>query len=501
MKSGSNYTITVKANYYKDQEFNVTIPDHIYAYAAVPYDEYWQSEGVYLNEGSEWDVGSDELDGRKEYDKGAFDAVSRATTNHGLHRGSFQQSVVIHTDGRDYHPVSWVDGNTFVDADGQTYDKTKIGITSYKITGIKYVPVQVSSSDFVDFCKHYTVTQNGETLQGGFSENNLNAYTAVAAVDKNTNGLKEVTLASDGYTFGKRQPGTGSGIKDVEQKSADSDIVATAKNYADAQNFGAHLRVDLTNPKKEGTDKNGNPTLVDAKNAYGALGDNMQTVVWKYYGDEKNTTPLATYGTKFAADNWMHKFMGIQLGLTDSLRFKLPAGTDGTGKWEITIYALGYSDSTFTVNMTANNVAEKVEKITDDQKTQLRALAARAQAYLDNANTKYTTNATRDALNEHAGEAADMLANADASKAEAASLIDELTKYLNELDEANASTKTVTGSAPVTGYKYNAQVTVTFDSKGKVVSVVDNNTQPSKNSSTYWNLLSGLTSAKNNFWE
>lgn len=85
------------------------------------------------------------------------------------------------------------------------------------------------------------------------------------------------------------------------------------------------------------------------------------------------------------------------------------------------------------------------------------------------------------------------IANADASKAEAASLIDELTKYLNELDEANASTKTVTGSAPVTGYKYNAQVTVTFDSKGKVVSVVDNNTQPSKNSSTYWNLLSGLT--------
>lgn len=503
------YKLIIHDNSGKYADITAQINLNVYAYAAVPYDEYWKSEGVYLS-GSDWKASSGVADRTQtskdgtvieEHDKGAFDAVSRATTNHGLHRGSFQQSVVIHTDGRDYHPVSWVDGNTFVDADGQTYDKTKIGITSYKITGIKYVPVQVSSSDFVDFCKHYTVTQNGETLQGGFSENNLNAYTAVAAVDKNTNGLKEVTLASDGYTFGKRQPGTGSGIKDVEQKSADSDIVATAKNYADAQNFGAHLRVDLTNPKKEGTDKNGNPTLVDAKNAYGALGDNMQTVVWKYYGDEKNTTPLATYGTKFAADNWMHKFMGIQLGLTDSLRFKLPAGTDGTGKWEITIYALGYSDSTFTVNMTANNVAEKVEKITDDQKTQLRALAARAQAYLDNANTKYTTNATRDALNEHAGEAADMLANADASKAEAASLIDELTKYLNELDEANASTKTVTGSAPVTGYKYNAQVTVTFDSKGKVVSVVDNNTQPSKNSSTYWNLLSGLTSAKNNFWE
>lgn len=142
MKSGSSYTITVKANYYKDQEFTVTIPEHIYAYAAVPYDEYWLSEKVYLNEGSEWDVGSDERDGHNEYDKGAFDAVSRATTNHGLHRGSFQQSVVIHTDGRDYHPVSWSaekadGGNVFLDADGKTYNKKEIGMTSYKITGIR----------------------------------------------------------------------------------------------------------------------------------------------------------------------------------------------------------------------------------------------------------------------------------------------------------------------------------------------------------------------------
>lgn len=498
MKSGSEYTMTVTATGYKDQEINVTLPENIYAYAAVPYDEYWKNEGVDLS-GSDWDASSDEVDrddgrGHQEHDKGAFDAVSRATTNHGLHRGSFQQSVVVHTNGKDYHPVSWVDGDNFVDADGKTYNKNEIGITSYNIIGIKYVPVKVSTDDFADFCKQYTVTQNGETLQGGFSENNLNAYTAVAAVDSTTNGLKAVTKDGSSFSFSKRQTGSGSGIKDVEQKFADSDIVATAKNYADAQNFGAHLRVDLTNPKKDGTDKNGKPTKVDIKNAYGALGDNMQTVVWKYYGN--GNTVLATYGTKFAADNWMHKSMGIQLGLTDSLRFQLPEGTDGTGKWEITIYALGYSDSTFTVNMTADNVAEKVEKITDEQKTQLRALAARAQAYLDNANTKYTTNATRDALNEHAGEAADMLANADASKAEAASLIDELTKYLNELDEANASTKPITKTAdgeatvasvdnmPVAG-SYQAKVTVTFDSDGRVVSVVDNDTQPGYNS-TYW---------------
>lgn len=507
------YKLIIHDNSGKYADITAQINLNVYAYAAVPYDEYWKSEGVYLS-GSDWKASSGVADRTQtskdgtvieEHDKGAFDAVSRATAIHGRHRGSFQQDVVINTtESKKYTPVYWIDADTAVVSTGDRITLNKDNIQDYKITGIKYVPVKVSASDFADFCSKYDVTKNGDTMQGGYSENNLSAYTdLVAAVDANTNGLKAVTKGKNGYTFGKRQTGTGSGIKNQALKIADNDIVATAKNYADAQNFGAHLRVDLTNPKKDGTDKNGKPTKVDVKNAYGALSDNMQTVVWKYYGN--GNTVLATYGTKFAADNWMHKSMGIQLGLTDSLRFQLPEGTDGTGKWEITIYALGYSDSTFTVNMTADNVAEKVEKITDDQKTQLRALAARAQAYLDNANTKYTTNATRDALNEHAGEAADMLANADASKAEAASLIDELTKYLNELDEANASTKpttkTVTGSALVTGYKYNAQVTVTFDSKGKVVSVVDNNTQPSKNSISYWNSLSGLTSAKNNFWE
>lgn len=494
---GKEKTLIVSAAGYPDLTFSYT-PTYTYAYAAVPYDEYWQSEGVYLNKGSEWDAGFDARDGHNEYDKGAFDAVSRATTNHGLHRGSFQQSVVIHTADKDYYPVAWTDGDNFVDADGKTYNKKEIGITSYNITGIKYVPVKVKSDNFAEFCKSYTVTQNGETLQGGFSENNLNAYTAVAAVDKDTNGLKEVALGSDGYTFDKRQTSTGSGIKNVEQKSADSDIVATAKNYADAQSFGAHLRVDLTNPKKEGTDKNGKPTLVDAKNAYGALGDNMQTVVWKYYGT--GDTVLATYGTKFAADNWMHKSMGIQLGLTDSLRFKLPEGTDGTGKWTITIYALGYSDTTYTVTMTKDNVAEKVVLMTDEQKTKLKELKTTGEELLKIANADSLTQA-ESILKEHiTKDIPDMLAKTDATQSEAADLITEVEGYIKDVrtERANQSTtKTANGEAtvasvdnmPVAG-SYQAKVTVTFDSDGKVVSVVDNGTAPDSNS-YFWNIALG----------
>lgn len=74
----------------------------------------------------------------------------------------------------------------------------------------------------------------------------------------------------------------------------------------------------------------------------------MYAVRWDYYGD--GDTVLATYGTKFAADNWMHKSMGIQLGLTKSDRCQLPEGTEGYGRWDVTVYATGYQDFTFTVD-------------------------------------------------------------------------------------------------------------------------------------------------------
>ena len=79
----------------------------------------------------------------------------------------------------------------------------------------------------------------------------------------------------------------------------------------------------------------------------------------------------------------MHKTMGIQLGLTDSLRAKLPDGKDGTGKWTITVYALGYSDTTYTVNVAAENLPKKVELMTEKQKEQLESLRDQAKKLLD----------------------------------------------------------------------------------------------------------------------
>lgn len=67
---------------------------------------------------------------------------------------------------------------------------------------------------------------------------------------------------------------------------------------------------------KEANGSYGEFLRVDLTGDYGDLAANLQTVTWTYYGDDSTyTNAKATYGTKFAADNWMHKVMGISLAL------------------------------------------------------------------------------------------------------------------------------------------------------------------------------------------
>lgn len=488
------YQLVIHDNSGKYADITAQIKLNVYAYASVPYDEYWKSEGVYLD-GSDWKASSDEVDrtdedGNQEHDKGAFDAVSRATQGHGRHLGSFQQDVKIYTkDNNEYTPLYWIDSDTAVISADKTVTLDESNVKDYKIYGIKYVPVKVAASDFAAFSKKYTVTQNGETLSGGYNaeKKHLNAYSGlVAEVKADTNGLKAVTKKKDGtFTFGRRQTGDGSGIKGQTQKNtADSNIHATAREYVKAKKYGAHLRVDLTN------------------DGYGDLGSNMQTVVWKYYGDQDpsdtNAKPLATYGTKFAADDWIHDSQSIQLGLTDSKRFKLPDG-NGIGNWTITIYALGYSDSTFTVEMKKDNVAEKITPMTDDQKAQLTQLQKDGKALIATApNADHLTTAESN-LKQHIEEKIPaMLAKTDATESEAEKLINKVKDCIKAVKKERPQQpteeikKTITGTiypkdddedgnikAP---YNFSFEVTL----KDGTILSIGNDTTNAGGNSKYW---------------
>ena len=309
---------------------------------------------------------SDTTDSHGEKDKGAFDAVTRATSNHGLHRGSYQCTAVIEGEKGTYSISHWTDANTAILTNGKkitftrgaikTSDGTEDTMKDYKVYGLKYVPVAVKSSDFEAFKAKYSVVKNDGTLIGGYEENNLKAYNVPASVDKDTNGLKTAEKQSDGsFTFTQRSNGSSSGIKNQPLKTADLNNMGAIVKAASGS-YGEFLRVDFTEN-------------------YGGLGANMQAVKWTYYGnDSTRSKALATYGTKFAADNWMHKSMGIQLGLTDSIRCQLPKGYDGTGYWSLTIYALGYADSTYNFEATDANIVKPDTNAGD--KTKLNELVS-----------------------------------------------------------------------------------------------------------------------------
>lgn len=365
-KAGDAFTVTIAEDGYQAYTFTYKVAGedraYSYVYVGMNWSEYWANEGVYAAGNAE---ASGVTDSRNEYDKGAFDTVTRATANHGLHRGSFQCTAVIKdTDGNQYNLSYWDKNGKAVMTDGSIYTRTtnaekKAVFTAedgssfiqadYKVTGIKYVPVKVITADLSALKEKYVVVENGGTLIGGFSENQLKSYTAIADVTANTNGLKTAEKQKDGsFTFSARTTGSYSGLKDTQLETAD--VTPNIREGEAVGSYGEFIRVDL----------NGN---------YGGLGSAMQAVKWTYYGNDSTyTTPVRTFGTKFAADNWMHKSMGIQLGLTESLRCELPEGTDGTGYWKLTVYGLGYADYSYNFEVGTENIAKPKTASEEDKK-------------------------------------------------------------------------------------------------------------------------------------
>lgn len=461
---GGSYNVELTSSGFNDVTGTVTQDsgEYKYVYAGLTWEQYWASEGVYEATNTS---ASEDKDRRGESDMGGFDAVTRATANHGLHRGSFQTMATVYdANGKTYALAGWKDKTTMILTDGSTVSCSKgkingIDVTEYKVTGLKYIPVKVKTADYDAFKKAFKVVENGEKLFGGYAENNLSAYEETAEVNANTNGLKTAIKDGDTFTFSARANGTTSGLKGEALKTADG---ITTKMKPGSGSYGEFLRVDLT----------GN---------YGGLGGAMQAVKWTYYGDDDTySNALQSYGTKFAADNWMHKFHGIQLGLTDSVRCKLPADTDGTGYWEVTVYGLGYSDYTFRFQATDENIAKPAG---DADSTPLKNIIAEAKALKE---ADYTPDSWDTLVNE-LEECEDMLANIanqtqygiEEQIGHLREAIDSLVKAefkLNKTSETLYSGAAVTLSATtnLTGditWKSSDAKVATVDAKGNVKAV------------------------------
>ena len=421
--------------------------DYTYCYAGLSWEEYWAGEGVYNATDT---TSSDELDLKGESDLGGFDAVSRATANHGLHRGSYQCNATLHAkadDGttRDFSVATWSsDGKTFTTTDGTevswnrgkcTVDGKTYTMTDYNIYGTKYVPVKVKTSDYAAFkadreAKGFTVTENGATLAGGYGEGVLKSYTATADVNASTYGIKTATKSGSSFSFSKADESatqTGSGIAGQELKTV------TTASTADATD-GVYVMVGGSKDATFQVGAYGEKIRVDLAGNYGDLGANMQSVTWAYYGTDKTgKKAVRTYGTKFAADNWMHKSMHIQLGLTESKRFTLPKGYDGTGYWTLTVHALGYKDYTTPVFKITDDNFSKLYPVSKATKSSLKAVVTKAQGLIE---ANYTAESWKN-LGTELAESTELLANADATEAAVLEQITHMSEAVEKLAYAD----------------------------------------------------------------
>ena len=441
-KAGDAFAVTIAEDGYQPYTFTYKVPgedsEYSYVYVGMSWAEYWANEGVY-NAGSI--EASDVKDSRDEYDKGAFDTVTRATTNHGLHRGSFQCTAVIEdTEGEKHYLSHWEGKDQAVMTDGTTYTYAKGVFTAkngssftqkdYEVTGLKYVPVKVKTADLDSLEETYTVVENGGELIGGYGENQLKSYESIADVTANTNGLKTAEKQEDGsFTFSARTTGSYSGLKDTQLATAD--VTPDVKAGDKVGSYGEFIRVDF----------NGN---------YGGLGSAMQAVEWTYYGnDDTYTNPVRVFGTKFASDNWMHKSMGIQLGLTDSLRCQLPENTNGTGYWKITIYGLGYADYSYNFEVGTENIAT-LKTASAEEIAALKDKIDEAKALNQ---SKYTTDSWKK-MQDELEESEDLLKSENPLKSE----VNEQVKHLTDAIDSLVTVQYVLMNIPYAEF-YKAETT------------------------------------------
>ena len=441
-KAGDAFAVTIAEDGYQPYTFTYKVPgedsEYSYVYVGMSWAEYWANEGVYNAGNIE---ASDVKDSRDEYDKGAFDTVTRATTNHGLHRGSFQCTAVIEdTEGKKHYLSNWEGKDQAVMTDGTTYTYAKGVFTAkngssftqkdYEVTGLKYVPVKVKTAELDSLKVKYTVVENGGELIGGYGENQLKSYESIADVTANTNGLKTAEKQEDGsFTFSARTTGSYSGLKDTQLATAD--VTPDVKAGDKVGSYGEFIRVDF----------NGN---------YGGLGSAMQAVEWTYYGnDDTYTNPVRVFGTKFASDNWMHKSMGIQLGLTDSLRCQLPENTNGTGYWKITIYGLGYADYSYNFEVGTENIAT-LKTASAEEIAALKDKIDEAKALNQ---SKYTTDSWKK-MQDELEESEDLLKSENPLKSE----VNEQVKHLTDAIDSLVKVQYVLMNIPYAAF-YKAETT------------------------------------------
>ena len=299
--------------------------DYVYGTARLTWSQFWANEGITYDSRLDLDAVNKEADSEGVTDLGGFDAVTRATQKHGVYRGAQHYSNLLHAADDQGREVSvyldeMADGDAVTDhfgvgsifyglSDG-SYCLTKpegesiaYTITAVEVTGYRSWPVRVPADQAEDAAQAID-------------------FVADNAVTADTGLLKTVSLEKDRVTVFAAAPAQGKPV-----------------------DFAGEVAVSYD-------DKYGDYILVELRNGPEDWGMNLLGASYAYFGDvnpEENpdVKPLATYGTKYAADTWW-KSGGklLQFGMNTSYR---QGREEQYGYWQITVMSAGYENYTVTI--------------------------------------------------------------------------------------------------------------------------------------------------------
>ena len=316
---------------------------YVYGTARLTWEEFWEGEGVTYDNALDFAGVNNVLDSEGVSDLGGYDAVTRATSKHGVHRGSAHYANLLHAVDSDGKVVSvylhdLTDGDTVGDMFGVgsviygfdgTYSLAEqdgaeaCTVTGVEVTGYRAWPVKILESQ---------VEAAAEAI----------GFVADASVTEETGRLKTVEITRKGVAVSASAESTGIPV------DFDGEVTVS---YDDK--YGDYLFVQLSDCPED-------------------WGKNLLGARYSYFGDvnpdeDLTADPIATYGTKYAADTWW-KANGtlLQFGMNTSHRH---GGGEHYGYWQITIMAEGYEDYTVTVQALPRYTSEITATLGEDNAT------------------------------------------------------------------------------------------------------------------------------------
>ena len=436
--AGTEYTITITSDNYQDCQVKATATEgNMYVTMNVPYIDFYAAYD--LTDKAVWEV------------EDGLDAVSTATTNKfkgttGLAKGT-------------YNNGKYIMGVTIpVAVSAEDYAKLNADLTM--ADNYYYTAYQGT----LDGVSDLTINENGTYSFSKMQDATVsNKYLSVTELDLNA-GYGDYQVTLDGV-------GTDGKLKVGENETVDYTLYGAILNTTEGKTYGMtcleNLWVGTKRPNveiawsiKEGqglkrahgkgdlfyqfSDMNGKTLKsITLLTSIGSIeipcGENGLELTKYYEGDLS--------GLKYAIDNDSTELSisGIPSDLKD-VKISVSGGlaTDAEVKdGKVTLVAAPEAGTTYTLTISSSNYPDITRTmstpIIKDQITELQKWIDKAKAtngYDDNADLK-----------EHVGEAEEMIANKEATSADAAELIDELISKVKATYEKVEASATLKGNA------------------------------------------------------